>query len=187
MIIPAEYAFEGWEKFGECLKSFFWMKFTNRGNVIKAERRKPNLDFVKQKGREQQRSNIHQTGGINSLTRDPSLAVVILKNTNQTSWKVISEQMHRKIGRTVVVVPFADDKVVIWCANEGEVMFLMEKDDLYKGRNFLAKIKRWNMYMHWEYIQTEAKNNWIGIEGLPLNLRNMDTFRSIGEACGGLL
>ena len=63
------------------------------------------------------------------------------------------------MGRVVDVVPFEDDRAVTWCANEGEVKTLMEKDDLYKGRNFLAKIKRWNMYMHWEYIQIEAKNS----------------------------
>ena len=87
------------------------------------------------------------------------MAAVILKNRSQTSWKIIKKQMQTKMGRVVDVVPFEDDRAVTWCANEGEVKTLMEKDDLYKGRNFLAKIKRWNMYMHWEYIQIEAKNS----------------------------
>ena len=30
-------------------------------------------------------------------------------------------------------------------------------------------------------------NSWIGVEGLPLNLWNLDTFKSIGQTCGGLV
>lgn len=41
--------------------------------------------------------------------------------------------------------------------------------------------------MHWEYVEFEAKYSWIGVDGLPLNLWNLDTFKLIGEACGGLL
>ena len=78
-------------------------------------------------------------------------------------------------------------RVVIWCVNEWEIKTILERSDLYKGREFLAKIMRWNMFLHWEYVQIEAKFSWIRVDGLPLNLWNLDTFKLIGEACGGLL
>ena len=43
------------------------------------------------------------------------------------------------------------------------------------------------MYMHWEFTQIEARYHWIGVEGLSLKLWNMETFKKIGEACGGLM
>ena len=78
--------------------------------------------------------------------------------------------MQRKVGRSVEVAPFADDRAVFWCVNEREMITVMERNELYKAKDFLAIIKRWNMYLHWEYVQIEAKNSWIGIDGLPLNL-----------------
>ena len=150
VIIPAEFEYRGWEKFGECLQSFFSKNISNMGG----------LNSTKQKG---QRSNIQNVAGLSSVTRDTSLAVVILKKRSQTPWRIIKEQMQRKMGRVVDVVPFADDRAVTWCVNESEVQTLMEKDNLYRGRNFLAKIKRWNMYMHWGIFSLEA-NSLVGVQ-----------------------
>lgn len=38
-----------------------------------------------------------------------------------------------------------------------------------------------------EFTQVEARYSWIGVEGLPLNLWNMETFKKLGDACGGLM
>ena len=95
--------------------------------------------------------------------------------------------MHKKLGKVAEVVPFADDRAVVWCDSKEELKSVMEKGDLFRGRLFIGKIKKWDMYMHWEFTQTQARYSWIGVEGLSLNLWNMETFRKIGEACGGLL
>ena len=115
------------------------------------------------------------------------MAAVIVKYRSQTSWRTIKDQMQRKVGRCLEVVPFTDDRAVFWCVNEREMKTILDRSELYKGKDFLAKIKKWNVYLHWEYVQIEAKYSWIGVDGLPLNLWNLDTFQLIGEACGGLL
>ena len=75
----------------------------------------------------------------------------------------------------------------MWCESKAELKSIMGKRNLYRGRLFIGKIRKWDRYMHWEFTQIEAKYNWIGVEGLSLNLWNMETFRKIGEACGGLI
>ncbi|EXC11724.1 hypothetical protein L484_020777 [Morus notabilis] len=45
----------------------------------------------------------------------------------------------------------------------------------------------WSIFSPWEHVKIEARNSWIRIEGLPLNLWNAHAFKIIGEACGGLL
>ena len=79
------------------------------------------------------------------MSRDHSKAVVILKNRSEIPWKIIKAQMQRKMDRLVDVVPIADNRAVPWCVDEGEMQTLLENNELYKGRNFLAKIKRWTM------------------------------------------
>lgn len=95
--------------------------------------------------------------------------------------------MQKKLGRIVEVVPIADDRAVLWCENENELKYVLEKGDLFRGRLFIGKIQKWNMHMHWEFTQIEARHSWIGVEGLSLNLWNVETFKKIGDACGGLL
>lgn len=36
-------------------------------------------------------------------------------------------------------------------------------------------------------LEIKARNNWIGIEGLPLSAWNVQPLRNISEACGGML
>ena len=56
--------------------------------------------------------------------------------------------MQKKLGRVVEVVPFTDDRVMLWCVNEDELKSVLEKGDLFRGQMFIGKIKKWNMYMH---------------------------------------
>ena len=122
-----------------------------------------------------------------SISKRLSLAVVIFKDRSHISWGLVKEQMQKKLGKIIDVVPITDDRAVVWCKNENEFKYVLKKGDLFRGRMFIGKIKKWNMYMHWEFTQIEARDSWIGVEGLPLNLWNMEIFKMIGEACGGLL
>ena len=138
VIILAKYEFRGWEKFGECLQSFFSKTNSQKGTATN----------VSQKGREFQRANLRSGEETSPLGKDTRLAAVIIKNRSQTSWRTIKGHMQRKVGRSIEVVPFADDRVVFGCANEREMTTVLERSDLYKGSDFLAKIKKWNMYLH---------------------------------------
>ena len=60
---------------------------------------------MKQIGWEFQRTNIHPVVGTSSLTRDPSLAAVILKNRSQISWKIIKDKYKGKWGELWMQYP----------------------------------------------------------------------------------
>ena len=68
-----------------------------------------------------------------STVKLPSLAVVILKQRSHISWRLVKEQMQKKLGRLAKVVPFADDRAVSWCTNEDELKSILEKGDLFRG------------------------------------------------------
>ena len=93
----------------------------------------------------------------------------------------------KKVGRITEVVPFTVDRVVMWCANEEELRSVLEKGDLFRGREFIAKIKNCDTYSLSELTQIEVSHSWIGVQGLSLNLWNLETFVKIGEGCGGLI
>ncbi|EXC20640.1 Valine--tRNA ligase [Morus notabilis] len=50
----------------------------------------------------------------------------------------------------------------------------------------IANMKQWSTNSHWNYVWIEARNSWIGIEGLPLNLWNCLVLKLLGHTCGGL-
>ena len=81
VIIPAEYKFRGWEKFGECMKSFF----TKNNNL------KRSIATVKQQERGFHQANV--SVGVESAQcgRDTRMAAVIVKNRSQISWRTIRE------------------------------------------------------------------------------------------------
>ena len=67
--------------------------------------------------------------------------------------------MNKKVGRLTEVVPFAVDRAVMWCVNEEELRSLLNKGDLFRGRAFIAKVKKWNSVLHWEFTQIEASHS----------------------------
>lgn len=187
IIIPAEQEFRGWTNFASCLKSFFKNNH-GKGRGIKTRCN----EVQRQSSGGQSAKNEREDGCQNSskqrtMVKMPSLALVILKHKSYFTWELIKEQLQKKLEQKAEVIPIADDRAVSWCVDENELRDVLEKGDLFRGRLFLGRIKKWNMFMHWEYTQIEARYSWIGVEGLPLNFWNSVTFKIIGEACGGLM
>ena len=124
--------------FGECLQRFFSKTTSQKGGAVK----------VNQNGRQFQTQNERVGEELDQSVKDTRLAAVIIKNRSQIPWRTIKEQMQRKVGRSLVVVPFADDRDVFWFVNESEMKMVLERSELYKGTDFLAKIIKWNMFLH---------------------------------------
>lgn len=64
---------------------------------------------------------------------------------------------------------------------------MLKEKNLFCRRNSMARMEPWSLFSHWEHVQIEARNSWIGIKGLPLNLWNYHAFKIRGEACEDLL
>ena len=113
--------------------------------------------------------------------------LVVYRYTMYLSWGNISRRIRDKLRRDVVVVPLAADRAIVWCTDEDEVSSLtLNPIQFSKGRD-QVKIKRWNMFAHWDNLQIHVNHSWIGIEGLPLNMWNIHVFKIIGKSLGGLL
>ncbi|PON41207.1 hypothetical protein TorRG33x02_338710 [Trema orientale] len=132
-----------------------------------------------------QESNKSDEGS--NVEKSLETAVVIFKQRSQISWKAIKQSLERITGISMKVILFAADRLVSWLVNNEEKRYILKEKILYNGRVLLGSIDSWDKVLHWEYIKIEARLSWIGIEGLPLNLQNMDTFQKIGEAYEGLL
>lgn len=96
--------------------------------------------------------------------------VVVFRKTSDTQWEVIKGLMESRLGRSIEVFPVAADRAVSWCRDEKERNSLITEKNLSHIGAIIASIQLWSMYSHWDYVQIEARNSWIGIEGLPLNM-----------------
>lgn len=45
------------------------------------------------------------------------------------------------------MIPLAADRAITWCCNDEE------KSSLCLNRKFVAKVKPWSIYSHWEQVQ----------------------------------
>ena len=148
IIVPAEQDFSGWMNFEKCLKSFFIRTGGNSRVTSNRSTKTQKIYPGKQEGTEKNKDEELNRNDQGPIFRKPSLALVIIKHSSQTSWGLVKDQMHKKLGKATEVVPFADDRAVVWCDSEEELKLVLEKGDLYRGRLFIGKIKKWNMHMH---------------------------------------
>ena len=79
------------------------------------------------------------------------------------------------------------NRAIIWCEHEDEISDLLSNPLQFSGGKYQIKIERWNQFVHWDNIQIQVKQSWIGIEGLPINMWNIHVFKTIGKSLGGLL
>ncbi|EXB51971.1 hypothetical protein L484_019748 [Morus notabilis] len=67
------------------------------------------------------------------------------------------------------MVSLAADRAILWCSDEKEKSCLLaEPSILWNGRS-MARIKPWSIYVHWDHVQIEVRNSWIGLFNLRYN------------------
>lgn len=122
----------------------------------------------------------------NDILRTWKLAVVVFRKRSDTQWDIIKGLLRSRLGKAIKLIPMATDSSVSWCRDEKEKNFLMTEENLFYRGAIIASMEQWSTYSHWNYVWIEARNSWIGIEGLPLNLWNCHVLKLIGDTCGGL-
>ncbi|KAF4378518.1 hypothetical protein F8388_022339 [Cannabis sativa] len=123
-----------------------------------------------------------------ALSKEWNLAIILTRNNTHADWCTIFYNLSRELERKLVVSQLFDDRCIIWCKNE------LERDELIKmhsmrvpGAQSLVTFLPWSWENQKDNVKVECRGSWIGIQGLPLNLWNMKSFRKIGARCGGLL
>ena len=162
VIIPAEYAFKGWEKFGDCMQSFFSNKNSNFGDTLEDKQESLAL-------------------------RDWKRAITVYRSNTRLYWEEISGRLESITKRKSDLFQVAADRAIFWCWEEQEFERLLSKPDQLSDYKTKVSMGRWRKEDHWQNLQISVSYSWIGIEGLPLMMWNIHVFTEIGEACGGLL
>ena len=113
--------------------------------------------------------------------------MVVYCNTVHLSWVEISKRVKVKLRRVVEVASLAADRAIIWCQNEEEISSLLSDPFQFSNGKDQVRLERWNPFAHWDNLQIHVNHNWIGIEGLLINMWNIHIFKIIGKSLRGLL
>ncbi|XP_062094813.1 uncharacterized protein LOC133800774 isoform X2 [Humulus lupulus] len=116
-----------------------------------------------------------------------SLAVFMFRRDSRCPWSAVQEGVQRWWGKKLCVSYFSDDRALIWCANKREKERLISTGSVTIPELTAVSFAKWSWRNQMENRKISCKHDWIGIEGIPLNIWNHHVFKVIGSLCGGLL
>ncbi|KAF4386368.1 hypothetical protein F8388_019995 [Cannabis sativa] len=139
--------------------------------------------------RRMKQRNFHEFMQAKQDGKDWKKAVIMFRDNSGLSWSCIFYNLSRELGRKLQVSQMFDDRTIIWCRDENEVVYFLEKGiwSIPGTGDTKVSFKRWSVEEQNRDIKVECRGSWIGVKGLPLNIWNMKVFRKIGALCGGLL
>uniref|UniRef100_A0A803PX19 DUF4283 domain-containing protein n=1 Tax=Cannabis sativa TaxID=3483 RepID=A0A803PX19_CANSA len=139
--------------------------------------------------RRMKQRNFHEFMQAKQDGKDWKKAVIMFRDNSGLSWSCIFYNLSRELGRKLQVSQMFDDRTIIWCRDENEVVYFLEKGiwSIPGTGDTKVSFKRWSVEEQNRDIKVECRGSWIGVKGLPLNIWNMKVFRKIGDLCGGLL
>lgn len=114
-------------------------------------------------------------------------AISITKVRANISWDKVGTVLGNSIKRRIVVFPFLANKAVWWPSNKSEFSYFIKlKRDFFDSRVMLL-FEEWSPDIYKSEKVQECCNSWIRIFDLPWILWTAESFKIIGERCGGLL
>lgn len=85
------------------------------------------------------------------------------------------------------ISPLAADRAIVWCNNVDQQKALVRLDDCFLPAAPRVSFRSWSPEAQLHNSKVECCHGWIGVEGLPLNMWNINAFKVLGRMCGGLL
>ncbi|KAF4347723.1 hypothetical protein G4B88_007369 [Cannabis sativa] len=139
--------------------------------------------------RRMEQKNFHEFLQAEDCDKDWSRAVIMFRNNSELSWSSIFYNLSREINRKLVVSQMFDDRSLIWCKNREEMEALIKmKSTIIPGTGAtIVSFVKWSGEEQYKEVKVECRCSWIGVEGVPLNLWNLEIMGKIGDLCGGLL
>lgn len=117
--------------------------------------------------------------------KDWHLAVVVFKAAPTFSWNLLEFVFGAGLGRSISLQPFGEDRAILLCCSVEEKSQIINQGKLIGGA-LIDKIESWAMNHHADRCLV-CTNEWICIEGLPLNFWHSNLYQAIGLKFGGLL
>lgn len=87
-----------------------------------------------------------------------------------------SRRLHRQVQVYLLAILNRDER---------EKVFLTKM--FWLPESFFVTVKPWNQYAHWKNHVIGVRSGWLGIEGIPLNMRNLHVYKVSCNTLGGLI
>ncbi|XP_062073106.1 uncharacterized protein LOC133777487 isoform X2 [Humulus lupulus] len=113
-------------------------------------------------------------------------AVLVFRSKSQHQWGKIFDGFQEVLGVKVDSTFVSDDRMIIWCPLEGLQQELLRRREITIA-DMQVFFQPWNWNNQVANMKVSCFQNWIGIEGIPLNIWNTHVFKVIGTLCGGLM
>ena len=182
LFVPEEANGQGWRNFSSCINSLFNNKNEQKEARKGVPERKQSQAYSKADEKKikngvwrnyrKLEAPITNTQGWTRKdyqNKEWKNALVVYRNSIFISWGEIRKRVEDRLRRVVDLASLAADRAIIWCQNKEEINLLSNFSHFSYGKNHV-KIKRWNQFVHWDKLQIQVKESWIGIEGLPINM-----------------
>ena len=182
LFIPEESNWIGWRNFCFCLDSFFATKtlqpLNSKGLVEELQYQEGSKGGEKAPkdasgedgktrslGQKLKEIKSHEQGGsgLEQQKNDWKKALGVYRYSMNLSWGDIRRRIQAKLNRSVGVVTLATDRAILWCLDEEEISVLLSNPLQFSNGRNQVKMERWSMFVHWENLQIQVNQSWIGI------------------------
>ncbi|KAF4367769.1 hypothetical protein G4B88_011070 [Cannabis sativa] len=139
--------------------------------------------------RRMEQNNFHEFLQAEFCDKDWSRAVIMFRNNSEVSWSSIFYNLSREINRKLEVSQMFDDRTLIWCKNveEMDALLRIKKTTIPGTGDTIVSFVKWSGEEQNKEVKVECRSSWIGVEGVPLNLWNLEMMGKIGSLCGGMM
>ncbi|XP_073040003.1 uncharacterized protein [Primulina eburnea] len=129
----------------------------------------------------------HRLRGLSNLNKKWEEALIVTKSKVTISWEDIQKALGKTAKKNVKLFLFQANKAVWWPSNQDEYSFHLRIKRGFFDKGIMLDFEGWKQDINSAFITERCCNSWISIYGLPWNLWKVETFKTIGNLCGGLL
>lgn len=195
LIVPVGENRKGWKSLITCIQSL-----TNQSQraVIKPQtsadiyRSFSYRDALKKSQEENPVCNQQQTNAVPAPTQPEfasiflSSSIIIQRKYFHDSWYDIMRALQQHLSALSSVSPLQPDKALLACEDE-QARILANIRGWYKVGKYLVRFYPWSVEAMIGEPKVPSYGGWIKIRNLPLDKWTIETFRQIGDVCGGYL
>ena len=109
-----------------------------------------------------------------------ALAVVVRRFNSFNNWEEIQTAILKLSSHEVIISHFSGNKGLIWCRDLEVKNAILKIGLVLINMKNVAILSEWKASEKWECNFLKVKNNWTGIEGIPLDLWNVHALKTIG-------
>lgn len=190
LVLPCGWNRWGWKKFAHCLDNLVGSR-SAQPQIRRTVRRK--WEHIQKPPSNPGSSSIDSEPiwdrnypKRSHLCRNWKFAVIVFRLSVFDRWSVIQNGIGTLLDWDLETSPLAADRAIVWCNNAEQHKTLVNLGECHLPTARVI-FRPWDPKTQFQNPKIVCSHNWIGIEGLPLNMWNNHVFKVLGSSCGGLL